>query len=66
MSHKGDTLIEALFSFNLYLTVIIIFIMCFSTLNRASLRLENTITKSYSSQYIYSGDEIKWIEKLLH
>lgn len=66
MSHKGDTLIEALFSVNLYLTVIIIFILCFSTLNRASLRLEETITKSYSMQYVSSGEEVKWIEKLLH
>lgn len=53
-NRKGTTLIEALFSFFIYVTVLVMFVSLISTLNTSSLRL--------ADKHDETRDEMKIIE----
>lgn len=65
---KGSTLIESLFAFEIFITVIILFVGLFSGLYEK----ENTIQKNYQMllekerEFTYSQDYIDIIEMALH
>lgn len=66
MWYKASTLIESLFAFSLYITVVIMFVSLLTVLNKTSLSLDR-IHKTNEIILIEQGDDpLSCIDTVLH
>lgn len=56
-NNRGTTLIEALFSFFVYVTVLVMFVSLMSTLNTSALRLADKHNETHDDRTLLSYDE---------
>lgn len=65
--NHGSTLIESLFAFEIFITVIIIFVGLFSVLYQKEKHIQENyqMILEKESEYIYSQDYISFIEMVL-
>lgn len=66
-NNKGSTLIESLFAFEIYITVLILFLSLLSHIYQGESRMnQNYIDLLKKEECVYQNDFTNLVEKVLH
>ena len=64
--HNGSTLVETLFAFSIYITIIVMFVSLISVINKSNIKLNNYYEDLRNEEYTRCEDFIDRVEMVLH